>query len=328
MPEISALLTAVADAFGVDAQSIRHAEETEEGVYSCRKGSRAYLLRVLRMPPGGMERLAARMAYAHFLAENGVSISLPAASPAGRAVEIIPGADGEWTAMLTPLASGSHPSPRNAYLWNERLFTAWGQLMGRMHALARGCPLWRKEAGSAMGDWREEFDSFAAKIQEERVRARWQALLEPLSALPVERDGYGLVHNDLTHWNFLYHPDAPGPGPITVTDFGACGFHWFAQDLAIPLYHAVTENGHGGAAQRQTIARGFLQPFLAGYQKENDLDPAWLDSLGLFLTYREILVYLALSEEWPAARRTRWQSKLLAEKRARITRGEAVIPAL
>jgi amicoumacin kinase len=322
------IAAAGAEVFGVEVSSLHSMGGTDGVVYSCRRGSRAYIMKFVPLPEERKAGYAERIAFIHYLVENGVSIAAPVESLAGNLYEILPAEPDPFAVTLSPLASGRNPQPRNAYLWNEKLFTAWGQVMGRMHALARRYPAWNKDGATCLHGWREEYDSFARMIQEPKVRARWLALLDPLSELPIERDGYGLVHNDLHHWNFLYHPDAAGNQPITVVDFDVCGYHWFAQDMAIPLYHAVTETIHSGKAQRLEFARVFLRSFLDGYLKENDLDPAWLQRLPLFVNYREVLVYLALSRDWPAEHRARWQSNFLAEKHARIIRGEAVMAGL
>ncbi|RPJ51697.1 MAG: hypothetical protein EHM21_02105, partial [Chloroflexi bacterium] len=210
----------------------------------------------------------------------------------------------------------------------------WGQVMGKMHALARAYPRWQKstqgedDPPSLITDWQSEHEFFAGWCKEPKIVAQWRKLSEPLAALPRERDGFGLIHNDLHMWNFLYNPDATGQHPITIIDFDVCAYHWFMTDIAIAAYHGMTFGPRKSLAEREMFARHFLQHFMGGYRQENELDPGWFEHLPLFLRYREMLSYIAMSNEWPEEKRNRWQVAFLAEKRSRILRGEGLIGRL
>jgi Ser/Thr protein kinase RdoA (MazF antagonist) len=327
-------LLAGAALYGVDPRSLKSLGGSDGAVYSCRRGSRACTIKFVPMPPEKLTAYEEKLAFILYLDEHGVPLAVPQQAESGRRFEILPGEGGPYAVSLTHRAGGRNPSPRNLYDWNERLFACWGQAMGQMHALARAYPRWRKPAPgeddppSQLGDWQSEHEFFAGWCQEPKIVAQWRRLFEPLAALPRKRDGFGLIHNDLHMGNFLYDPDARGGSPITIIDFDVCGYHWFITDIAIPVYHGMIFGQHKSLAQRETFARQFLQHFMRGYCQENALDPAWLDQLPLFLRYREILLYIALSNEWPAGGRNRWQAQFLAEKRARILRGEPVIERL
>lgn len=333
--------------FGVDPNSLNSLGGSDGAVYSCRRGSRACILKFVPKPPDRLAEYEEKLAFLLYLAGNGVPIAAPLESADGRRYEVLPSGDAQYVVTLTYQASGRHPTPRNPYDWTERLFEGWGQVMGRMHALARAYPRWQAAAPgddgppSLINDWRSEHEFFAGWCQEPKIVEQWRRLYDPLAALPRERGGFGLVHNDLHMWNILYNPDASSVGqtrpaapderrssPITIIDFDVCAYHWFIADLAIPVYHGVTFSARRSMAQREASARQFLQPFMTGYRRENDLDPAWLERLPLFLRYREILSYIALSNDWPEDRRAPWQVAMLAEKRARILRGEPVIARL
>lgn len=273
---------------------------------------------------------------------NTESASAPRPAPAGDAAPVNGYAQTgpsdpspqPYAVTLTPMASGRHPTPRNPNDWTPDLFAAWGQVMGRMHALARAYPRWQKSTPgldappSQINDWQGEHAFFAGWCQEPKIVEQWQKLYEPLAALPRPRDGFGLVHNDLHMWNFLYNPGAKTAHPITIIDFDVCAYHWFITDIAIAVYHGLTFDLRRSLAQREAYTRHFLQHFMRGYTLENTLDLAWFAHLPLFLRYREILIYIALSNEWPADKRASWQVNMLSEKRGRILRGEAVIRGL
>lgn len=333
-------LTAGAALFGVDPRSLQARGGSDGAVYSCRRGDTACMIKFVPLPPDRLTVYQEKLDFIFYLAENGVPVALPQPSENGQRYEMLPGMDSCYAVTVTPLAGGRHPTPRNLYDWNERLFVGWGQVLGKMHALARAYPRWQKvsasednaldEAGapSQTGDWRNEYEFFSNWCEEPKIVAQWRKLYEPLSALPRERDGFGLIHNDLHMWNFLYNPDARGVHPITIIDFDVCCYHWFITDIAIAVYHGMVFDLHRSLAQRETFARQFLQPFMRGYRQENQLNPGWFEHLPLFLRYREILSYIALSKDWPEARRATWQNAILAEKRARILRDEPLIRML
>ncbi len=332
LPETT--LASGAALFGVDPSSLTSLGGSDGAVYSCRRGSRACILKFVPKPPDRLAEYEEKLAFLRYLAENGVPIAAPVETADGRRYEVLPAGDAQYVVTLTYQASGRHPTPRNPYDWTERLFDGWGQLMGRMHALARAYPRWQVAAPgddappSLINDWRSEHEFFAGWCQEPKIVEQWRRLYDPLAALPRERGGFGLVHNDLHMWNILYNPEAKNESPITIIDFDVCAYHWFIADIAIPVYHGITFGSRRSLAQREASARQFLRPFMAGYRRENNLDPAWLERLPLFLRYREILSYIALSNDWPADKRAPWQVAMLSEKRGRILRGEAVIREL
>jgi Ser/Thr protein kinase RdoA (MazF antagonist) len=179
--------------------------------------------------------------------------------------------------------------------------------MGRMHALAKGYDA----ARTVLPDWREERDSFAAWCWDEAVRIRWLELGQELEGLPTDADGYGLIHNDLHPQNFLVAGDR-----LTVIDFDVAGYHWFAMDVGIALFHAVWL-GPRHEEERVPFAAHFMRRFLAGYEQENRLAPEWLVRLPQFLRYRRILLYIAFTEsgeEWFRGQAASWRADILADR--------------
>ena len=321
-----------AERYGVDPRSLHEKGGTDGAVYSCRRGSRACVLKFVPMPDDQLVVYEEKLAFIAYLAEHGVPLAAPLESDGGKWYEVVQGEDRQYVVTLTQLADGRHPTPRNLYDWNETLFQLWGQVMGKMHALAKVDPTWRRPAPGDLADqpptrltdWQGEHCSFAEWCTEPKIVEKWMQLYEELKLLPIERSGYGLIHNDLHMWNFLYNPDARDTHPITIIDFDVCGYHWFITDIAIAVYHGLTWTKRS-LAEREIFTRHFLSHFMRGYRKENALDPCWFEHLPTFLKYREILVYIALSNEWPEEKRDRWQKSFLAEKRSRTLRDEPLI---
>jgi Ser/Thr protein kinase RdoA (MazF antagonist) len=332
-----------AAAFGVEPGSFKELGGTDGAVYACRQGSHAFVIKFVPLAEDAANLAGANLAVANsviakfneklrfmrYLCDHGVSIAMPVESTEGNTSEQVTEGDQRYLVTVSPLASGQHPIPRNLYLWNERLFQSWGQVIGRMHALARQYPYWEKPPQglppSLLEDWREEHRFFVEWCKEPKIIARWMPFVDFFQGLPRDRSCYGLIHNDLHPMNFLYNPDARGAHPITIIDFDVCGYHWFIMDIAIALYHAITHQSLKGMAERRAFARHFLSHFMSGYRQENELDETWLTYLPEFTKYREILVYIALSNSWPAEKRNPWQRSFLAEKRGRTLREESVL---
>ncbi len=317
-----------AQLFGVDPDSFKDLNGTDGAVFACRQGSRAYVIKFVPLAEE-TAKYEEKLRFMHYLNDNGIPIAIPIPSSRGNSFELIAEEDQRYLVTVAPLANGQHPVPRNLYLWNEQLFQTWGQVLGSMHALAKQYPYWEKPAqglpDTLLDDWREEHRFFAEWCKEPKITTKWLTLGGFFESLPRDRSCYGLIHNDLHQMNFFYNPDARGVHPITIIDFDVCAYHWFFTDIAIALYHAITHQSLKGLAERRSFARHFLNFFLLGYRQENDLDDTWLSFLPEFTKYREILIYIALSNSWPEETRHPWQKSFLAEKRMRTLRDEPVL---
>lgn len=314
-----------AELFGVDPSSLRELGGPPEDVFTCRIGNLSYAIRFVHLPDDRIPGFAEKLTFARHLADGGAPVAGPVESTRESLYDILPGEDGPLLVFLAPHSAGQRPTARNLYYWNDRLFTAWGKAMGKMHALARQYPQWEKGPGTCLMDPLEEIESFHALCSEPKISARFAPLVEALRALPRDRASYGLIHNDLHPQTFLYIPDTHPERPLVITNYDHMVYGWFVSDIAIALYSAMMQAVRGGLAEREAFAQVFMKPFYKGYRMENDLDVDWFTYLPAFMQMRELISYIALSGEWPADRRQRWQSKFLAEKRARIQRGEPVI---
>ena len=102
-----------------------------------------------------------------------------------------------------------------------------------------------------------------------------------LTALPKDRESYGLIHQDAHGGNFFVHE-----GQITLFDFDDCVYSWFIYDIAMVLFYAAMFKEDMAA-----YTADFMSEFLRGYSQENKLDPVWLKELPYFLKLREIDLY-------------------------------------
>jgi Ser/Thr protein kinase RdoA (MazF antagonist) len=172
------------------------------------------------------------------------------------------------------------------------IFEQWGQILGRMHALAKlyepSQPSYRRV------EWaRDDLICNAEKYIPAQgvVLDRLHALISDLHTLPTDRNSYGLIHADFTDINFFVHNHK-----ITVFDFDDCLYHWFVYDLATILHDSPwLPRGEMNEAE---FVRYFWRYFIQGYTKENTLEPFWINQLTRFMKLREINLYVVYHKEW------------------------------
>lgn len=315
-----AALARAASLFGVEASGLRLLGGLEGLAYQFERDEEQLVLKIASSSDDGPERMARMqetLGFVSYLADNGVCVARPVNSLRGVWVEWVESDDGNYIASVATKATGHHVNRRDPMEWNSHLFQKWGQVTGRMHALAKTYHTWRREpeAGgpqTSILDWQQEFEFFANWCQEDDVRAKWFELGEQLQRLPQTRDCYGLIHKDLHPSNFLVDE-----GEITVIDFDVCSYHWFATDIAIPLFFADWIGTPNRSQAREAFLASFFNDFMAGYNRENRLDPFWIKQVPLFLKHHQILLFIVFTDEWKTDP-NEWQTNQLKKWRHSI----------
>lgn len=332
-----AICAAGAALFGVDPNSFRSLNGMDGAVYLCRRGELAHVIKFTPMQPHQVPAFHEKLAFITYLAGNGVTIAAPLPSLKGELFELLENENQHYLVTLTAHAPGRSIEQRYPE-WGPALFYTWGRTLGQMHALTRQYPQWRRDepdayveqlpdasADTHLPDWRIEHKFFVNWCQEPEIVSRWNELYAPLKALPITRDGYGLIHNDLHQWNFLYQ-EKPEGGLLTIIDFDVCAYHWFITDITIALYSVLSSSARKTAESQMTAARQFCEPFRRGYETWNHLDESWWAQTLTFLKYRQVLLYIALSNSWSVESRAPWQSQMLKRTRSAIMAGKPVLP--
>jgi len=166
-------------------------------------------------------------------------------------------------------------------VWNERLFKDWGAALAQMHAASEaydGSPLVRPH-------WKEH-----ALYQQEHhqldptVRSKWEQYCKWLSEQTVTPAEYGIVHGDLHQGNLLIKQNTP-----VIIDFGDSEYHWYAYDVAIAIYHAVSTVQ--APEERRNFAERFHDAMMEGYTSHRStrlITPRLND----FIDYRHVFSYV------------------------------------
>lgn len=176
---------------------------------------------------------------------------------------------------------GIHVSPQDQQWWNNSLFEKWGEMMGRMHALAKTFhPRYPRPQWSNQRLFQEEIAGVDQGLLEKWNRY-YQDFLD-VQKLPQTKEHFGLIHGDLHAHNFLLKD-----GQLTIIDFGDSEYNWFAYDIAIAVYHTAQTVPKGPA--RKEFVMSFFQSFMEGYTRSNAVTVADIE---YFIDYRQLYSYL------------------------------------
>ncbi len=289
--------------FGFERGDMRTHEGYVGHVYDCERGGRRYILKLRQVTPRRThDYVMGELDFLEYLAERGARVSRPAKSLRGRHIEMLDTEDGEFMAYAVEKVDGRLVDWRE---WTPDLFQKWGAMLGRLHALARDYS--PSSDSYRRRHWHEDQDYDLERgipsSQQDIIR-KGNALLERLRVLPVGRDNYGLVHEDLHQWNFFIHE-----GELTAFDFENCVYDWFAGDFSPVLHNVITAQSHhyerseydywmGGAKMdTPTFIDYFLSNFMEGYVRENTLSDEWMRRIPDFVRRRHLSTYVTQLED-------------------------------
>jgi len=250
-------------------------------MYEFTRDDTEFILRIGHSLRRTRELIQGEVDWINYLAAGGAGVAKAILSNNGKLVEFIEDGQGGWfMATAFERAGGDHPRREQM---NERLFHAWGGLLGRIHALSKDYvptnPAWRRYAWDSPGNMLVE-----AWLPPSETAAldQFQELMRHFATIPKDRESYGLIHQDAHAGNFFVDERYK----ITLFDFDDCVYGWFIYDIAMVLFYGLM-----GHEEDTAHIEYFCRHFLQGYQQENHLDPKWLVEIPYFLKLREIDLY-------------------------------------
>ena len=302
IPVPQTVLKSLAKAFDIKIGNLNRfggGQESSDGiVYAFPYKNTRRLLKVMAIPieeqRKGLLCLQERLNFVRFLGEKGAHIVFPQFSPKGNLYETFVHAEFVWVGYVMELASG-RTKPEKA--WDPEFFRNWGQTIGMLHRLAQEYPTWRAlidpETGKDLLTWLEEWESFFHWIRDEEVKQKWVEIKQELKSLPITRKSFGFIHNDPHIWNLLVDGNR-----ITLLDFDVANHHWFINDIAIACQNILIfmSGGMNGPLYDREKLLQFLDFFMEGYRRENELPAEWLERLDLFISYRRILLFTVMND--------------------------------
>lgn len=264
-------------------------EDSDGVVYSALRDGQRVVLKIAQAEDEAHVRSILR--FSRFLSGRGIRVSSPLPCADGRLYETARQGDTLLIATVSAFLEGSTPDG-GALQQNAALVREWGRVTGRMHRAAQDYPVWRNacEDDGRYG-FEAEIDAFIKIAPDSFIREQWHAMKEKLRRLPIRRDTYGFIHNDNHQMNVI----ASG-SDVAIIDFDCAECQFFANDLLLPVQGLLFDEAGGmlRPLDRPELLAAFYRCFLDGYREENELDPFWLEQLGLFLSYRRLLLYTVL----------------------------------
>jgi amicoumacin kinase len=282
-----------AEYYGADIANAKKLGDFENYVYEVHKNGIPYILRLTHSSHRSKDQVEAELEWVNYLHSQGVNVSLVSYSENGNIVEEISAGDTAFFVCLFDKAPGEAVSVKSEWM-APSLYKEWGRTIGKMHRVTKDY----KEGGSVREHWYDEdllknMESYLPST-EEAIINEGKELIRQLHLLPAGRDEYGLIHSDIHSGNFFYHE-----GEIHVFDFDDSSYHWFASDIAIPLFYSTWARMSGkNLEERSEFGEVFLTHFLKGYLEENSLDDQWIKRIPLFLKLRDYVLFTVFNKKF------------------------------
>jgi len=265
-------------------------------IFEVASGQLPYILRITEATEKKKSHIGFESRWVEYLSAHMEGIAKPVRSVNGNLFEVIEAAGEKYILYLQEKAPGKIVDNNNPDEFNETLFFHLGALMGRMHKLTMsydGNVINPEFEWNGPHFWRRDIP-----ILDEDVRQSEKRFLQELTALPVGKDNYGIVHFDIHTDNFL----VANP-KITLIDFEACQFNWYAADIASAVFFMIQKEAGPlkrlTETQRTQFAETYLISYLKGYLQTNPIGKCWIYSIDLFMKYQMIDEYVAAQSYWP-----------------------------
>jgi Ser/Thr protein kinase RdoA (MazF antagonist) len=285
--------------FGTHQEALKKFPDYEGAanlVYEYEFDKKPLILRISFTPERPMELIQAELHFVNYLFEHGVNVSRPIESQNGKLVETVLAAGIPFHIVSFVKGRGMRV-PDNGYRYRtdapiEEYFRNWGRTLGQMHALTRNyhpqCEAVRRP------EWFDLHKSRLALVKRlperlDRVQANIQSLFDDLKSLPVDEDGFGLIHGDFNDGNFTVDYSN---GDMTVFDFDDSCYFWFMYEIASAWEGGIGRTMFRGLSERRSFMDRYMEQVMYGYNQENRLADEWLERLPLFIKLIQVEEFL------------------------------------
>lgn len=280
----NAILEQALAAYEIDKKDVQELDGFESYIYEFQGAEVPGILRVSHSIRRDPDMIRAELDWIDHLHRHGVGVSRPLLSRHGNWVESLD--DGHGGYFLTAAFEKAAGEPHRGSDWPKSLLWEYGHQIGRMHQLATNYqpanPDWKRP------DWNDpvhhEVEAFIPE-REEEIRTLYRETIRRIGELPVEKDSFGLIHQDAHRGNFFVDEK----GKITFFDFDDSSYSWFVEDIALVLFYGVM-----GQEDPAGFTDRFLKGFLPGYFEAYPLDLKWFKEIPLFMKMRELDLYAVI----------------------------------
>ncbi|WP_339253695.1 phosphotransferase [Sporosarcina sp. FSL W8-0480] len=194
--------------------------------------------------------------------------------------------------------------------WNEEIFQEWGRQIACMHNV--------KTTGINRHVYLDSEERKKTIFAEAWLNRKHEQLINEMATWSRTPETFGLIHNDLHQGNF--HLNENG---IIFFDLDDCTYHFYSQDLAVSIYHALW-TGKSFHPESGSFPYEFLTSFLMGYASKRRLNADMYKQLQVCLQMREVYLYSLFVLKWLPDDMMDWQAYKLEELKGNCIAG--IIP--
>lgn len=279
--------------FGLEPE-VKKLGDFENYVFETYRAGHPYIMRITHSTHRYKDEILSELDWMKHLYCEGLSVPEVFPSLGGSLVEEAAAEDGSiFYGCLFAKARGKAVSVRSEQ-FSDKLFEKWGEVTGRMHRATKNYQ--PSEGIKKRSSWDEDdllqIEKYYPAEEQELVENA-KEVISAISSLPKKIDNFGIIHTDIHSGNFFYDGEE-----VHVFDFDDASYHWFASDIAIPLYYSLLYRIPASEKEeRQRFGQLFLDSFINGYQKGNQLPEGWKEHVPLFLMLRDVVLYAVLHKK-------------------------------
>jgi Ser/Thr protein kinase RdoA (MazF antagonist) len=288
-------------------------------ILKCTHKAETLYIRLIDPNRRSLKMVQAELEWLIQLTEAGIHVPTPKESHIGNCYEVVSIEDNLFYVVAFTQVHGEPIDVTKPELWNEQFFEKWGETLGRIHSVTPKHQIMRPVFWESYTPVSETIE-FLTKKEDEIIKERMNEVIAEIESLPRSGYSFGLIHNDFHQGNILVNKESLG-----VIDFDDCVYGWYAQDIAVSLYHAFWQATAIGGSDH-SFAFSYLEQFLRGYQKTHGLVPEIIQQIPLFLRWREFLLFALFLKSWSLEALEPWKFYTLENLRKRIVTKDPYIP--
>ena len=269
-------------------------EDSDGIVYTYEENGKKKVLKILGMELEKKRELSAfeeRAKFTNYLGECGVNMSYPLFIH-GDQLYVSENTDKHiFLAYIMDFCQGTSPS-------TDRLCTNlsyhWGKLIGATHRFTQEYPIWKNlQCNSFEYGYQDELDLFTNWCKEDSVKQAWHEIGNKFATFPVNRQCYGLIHNDNHQHNIIVNGS-----DIALIDMDCITGQFFFHEIVVPMQGIMFDmtGGMERPIANMDPLKQYLDHFINGYEKENHLDSKWLKEITTFINYRRLLLFTVMQD--------------------------------
>ena len=257
-----------------------------------------------------IQSLQAVQSWVQYLGSQGGPVALPLPTLDGELVKSISTDEGKYAVCAIQKAPGQRAETLPITTWTPALQQAVGAAAGCLHRLAGSYRPAR--ADLQRPDWDQIGTCFRPDPMppdQDPVLEKYKQVNRLVSHLPRTPEAFGMIHADFHGGNFFV---ALPQNQVTVFDFDDCCQGWYVMDISMSLFDGLVLYP---GPDKQAFAHSYLQEFLKGYRRENQIDSFWLEQIPHFLKLLEIGVYSQVYQFYNPQENQSWVGKFMLDRK-------------